>query len=140
MRENNSVPLMLEFLQRFCKINIRQPWTAKVYTRTYHRLIWRFSVFLQLLWPLACRGYSATAPCASLRLVARNRTRWKTIAHLDVAASMSRSRCGLRPARLRAATRFSKAHIRNRRPYDAGRSSVRGAALDRSDSFQGECY
>src|SRR5207247_6640593 len=83
---------------------------------------------------------AATAPYASLRLVAHDRTRWKTRARLDVAASISRSRCGLRPARLRAATRFSKAHIRNRRPYDAGRSSVPGSALDRSDSFQGEWY
>jgi hypothetical protein len=47
MRENNSVPFALKLLQRFCKINTRQPWTAKVYTGTYHRLIWRFSGELQ---------------------------------------------------------------------------------------------
>src|SRR5207244_2491997 len=47
MRENNSVSLALELLQLFCKNNTSPPWTAKVYTRSYHRLIWRLSEELQ---------------------------------------------------------------------------------------------
>src|ERR1041384_7514931 len=47
MRENNSISLALELVQLFCKTNPSPQRPPKVYTRAYHRLIWRFWSELQ---------------------------------------------------------------------------------------------
>src|ERR1044072_1644165 len=153
MRENNSISLALELVQLFCKTNPSPERPPKVYTRAYHRLIWRFwselqtvrvatalrrSVFPVKVGEAPRRIETATAFCASRRLVARDQTRWKTKAHLGVAASIFHWQCGRRPVRPRPAERFAKARIRNRKPCDAERSSGLGLAPHRLDSFQAE--
>src|ERR1044072_4021911 len=128
MRENNSISLALELVQLFCKTNPSPQRPPKVYTRAYHRLIWRFwselqtvrvatalrrRVFPAKVGEAPRRIETATAFCASRRLVARDQTRWKTKAHLGVAASIFHWHCALRPVWARAGEGVSKGRISN---------------------------
>jgi hypothetical protein len=72
MRENDPIPLALQFLQLFGEISARPPnrFGAEIYPRTYRRLMWRFSGNLQM----RC-SHGAVSPCflATMRSVSAER-------------------------------------------------------------------
>src|SRR5947207_4868280 len=78
------------------------------------------------------------APPSLRRSVARDRTRWKTRAHLDAATSIFHSRCARQLVQPREAEQFWMVHIRNRKPCDAVQVIELGLGLDRSNSSAGE--